>query len=328
MVTGMEAHGHGAGNATDPKTLGKHLLQRLRDDDVGGLAAEIAYRFLFAVFPFGLFVAALGAFVATALGIGNPAQAIVDGMGDNLPPSLAQAIQPELERLLDTARPGLLTIGAIGALIAATGGTNALVKGIHRAHDIPERRPFVLRYAVAVGLTAVIAIGIIGSFVTLVGGAMVTEDLAGRVGVGEEALVIMRALAIPAVIVGLGAAVALVYRYGPTIVVPWRWILAGAAVFTVAWVGATLGLAWYVGNIADYGATYGSLGGVIVLMLWFYLSAILLVTGAEVTAVLATHLSPEEIHQRGEDVEAAEAVDDFSDKVKRRIDSMRTGERS
>jgi membrane protein len=323
----MDTHGL-RDDAADGTAFGKRLFRRMREDDVAGLSAEIAYRFLFAVFPFGLFVAAFGAFAATWLGIGNPAEALVDGLGDNLPPSLAQALQPELERLLDSARPGLLVVGASAALVAATGGTNALVKGIHRAHDIPERRPFLLRYAVAAGLTVVVAIGVIGAFVTIVGGAMLTEDLAGQLGVGAQAFVVMRVLAVPVVIVGLGAAVALVYRYGPTLVIPWRWIVVGAAVFTIGWVGATFGLAWYVGNIADYGATYGSLGAVIVLMLWFYLTAGLLLAGAEVTAILATERSPEEIHRRGEDVDAAAAVTRVQDGVQRGVDSVTSGSRS
>jgi len=318
----METHGPAEDGPTDVTTLGKRLFRRLREDDVAGLSAEMAYRFLFAVFPLGLFAAALGAFAATALGMGNPAEALVDGLGDNLPPSLAQALQPELERLLDSARPGLLVAGALGALVAATGGTNALVKGIHRAHDIPEGRPFLLRYAVAAGLTVVVAIGVIGAFVTIVGGAMLTEDLAAQFGVGAQAFVVMRILAVPVVIVGLVAAVALVYRYAPTLVVPWRWILVGAAVFTAGWVGATLGLAWYVGNVADYGATYGSLGGLIGLMLWFYLTAGLLLIGAEVTAVLAADRSPDEIHRRGEDIDAAAAVTEVQDAVRRGVDGV------
>src|SRR5919112_430496 len=101
-----------------------HVVESAREDDIGGLAAEIAYRFLFAVFPFGLFVAALSSFVAGVLHVDNPAGTILAGLGDNLPPSIAESVRPELERLLTNARPDLLSVGAIGALFAATGGTN------------------------------------------------------------------------------------------------------------------------------------------------------------------------------------------------------------
>jgi membrane protein len=204
----------------EPTSFPRRLLASIQRDDVMGVSAEIAYRFLFALFPFGLFVAALGAFAAQWLGIGNPAQEIVDGLGDNLPPSIAESLRPELERLLDSARPGLLSVGALGALWAATGGTNALVKGIHRAYDAPERRPFVLRYVVAIGLTLIAALGILGSFVTIVGGAVATEEVASGLGLGEVAWSAIQILRWPVVALVLVGAVAILYRYGPSLVVP------------------------------------------------------------------------------------------------------------
>jgi membrane protein len=291
----------------EPTSFPRRLLASIQRDDVMGVSAEIAYRFLFALFPFGLFVAALGAFAAQWLGIGNPAQEIVDGLGDNLPPSIAES---------------LLSVGALGALWAATGGTNALVKGIHRAYDAPERRPFVLRYVVAIGLTLIAALGILGSFVTIVGGAVATEEVASGLGLGEVAWSAIQILRWPVVALVLVGAVAILYRYGPSLVVPWRWILAGAVLFSVGWLVATAGLAWYVGNVADYGATYGSLSAVIVLMLWFYLSAMLLLIGAEVTAALARERSPEEIHWRGEELEAAASVERTTDGVRRSAGSL------
>lgn len=312
-------HDVGHHRPSEPVGLPRRLLASVQRDDVLGLAAEIAYRFLFALFPFGLFVAALGSFVAGWLGMDNPAEEIVQGLGDNLPPTIAESLRPELERLLDSARPGLLSIGALGALWAATGGTNALVKGIHRAYDVPERRPFLLRYVVAIGLTLLAAVGILGSFVTIVGGAVATEELASGLGLGSEAWTLIQLLRWPVVGLALTAAVAILYRYGPSLVVPWRWILVGASAFTLGWLAATAGLAWYVGNIADYGATYGSLSAVIVLMTWFYLTAALLLLGAELTAALAHARSPESIHWRGEEQAVAERVGEATERVRRDV---------
>jgi membrane protein len=305
-----------------PTRLGRQLIQRVRDDDVLGLAAEIAYRFLFAVFPFGLFVAALGAFIAGWLHVGNPADELVAGLSDNLPPTVADALRPELERLLSSARGDLLWVGAIGALWAATGGTNAVVKGIHRAYDVPEARPFLLRYTVAVGLTLLAAAGVIVSFVTIVGGAVLTTEAAERVGLGAEAFTLIQLARWPVVFLALTAAVSILYRYAPRIVVPWRWILAGAAVFTLGWLAATAALGYYVEHIAAYGATYGSLGGVIVLMLWFYVTAALLLVGAQLTATLTRGLTPDQIRYRGEEAAASEAVDEATDRMRRNLGAI------
>ena len=98
---------------------------------------------------------------------------------------------------------------------------------------------------------------------------------------------------------------------------PWRWILAGAAAFTIGWIVATGALGFYAANVANYGATYGSLGAVIVLMLWFYLTSAMLLIGAELTAALARELSPDEIRRRGEEQEAAATIDGAVDGAKR-----------
>lgn len=294
----------------------ERLIRSVKEDDPSGLSAEIAYRFLFAVFPFGLFVAALGSFAPTYLGVDNPADEIIRGLGDNLPPSIADAIRPELQHLLSSARPDLVSIGAIAALWAATGGTNALVKGMHRAYDVAEIRPFLLRYVVAIGLTLLGAIGVILSFVTIIGGAILTEQIAARLGLGSMSSTILWILRWPAVFIVLTLAVSFLYRYGPSVVVPWRWIVAGASLFAAGWLVATAALGFYVGNVADYGATYGSLGAVIVLMLWFYVTAALMIFGAEVTAALAHELTPHAIQRRGEEERLAEAVGHATDEVK------------
>jgi len=291
----------------------------MREHDVSGLSAEMAYRFLFALFPFGLFVAALGGVVAGWLGVDNPAGQIIGGLGDNLPPAIAEQLQPELERLFATASNGLLWTGALLALWAATGGTNALVKGIHRAYDVPEQRPFVLRYAIAIGLTLLAAVGVIGSFVTIVGGAMITQEIADRFGLGAQAFAMVQLLRWPAVFAVLTIAVAILYRYAPSIVIPWRWIIAGAAFFTIGWLIATAALGWYAGNVADYGATYGSLGAVIVLMLWFFVTSALLLVGAEITAALARERSPDQIRMRGEERALTEKVDETAEGATERV---------
>jgi membrane protein len=288
--------------------IGRRLVDGIREHDVSGLAAEIAYRFLFAVFPFGLFVAALSGVAAGVLRIDDPSGKIIAGLGDNLPPSIAEAIQPELERLFASASNTVLWFGALAALWAATGGTNALVKGIHRAYGVPEQRPFLLRYAVAVGLTLLAAAGVIASFVTIVGGALITQELAEQFGLQAQAFTVLQLLRWPAVFVALTLAVAILYRYAPSIVIPWRWILIGAAAFTLGWLAATVALGWYAGNVADYGATYGSLGAVIVLMLWFYITSALLLVGAELTAALARERTPDQIRMRGEEQQMAASL--------------------
>ena len=191
---------------------------------------------------------------------------------------------------------------------------------MHRAFDVKEARPFAMRYLVAVGLTLVLAVVIVGSFVTIVGGAMLVQQAVANLGLGELATTLLWWLRWPALFLALTGAVAILYRYGPSVAVPWRWVLAGAAVFALGWLVATGLLGFYVGHIADYGATYGSLGAVIVLMTWFYVTAALLMIGAEIAASLARELTPDAIRRRGEEEAVARAVDGAANELREGVE--------
>lgn len=294
---------------SDAGRVGARFVRGLREHDLSGLGAEMAYRFLFALFPFAIFVVALAAFVAGAAHIADPAQRLAASLGDYLPGPLAAVVRPEVDRIMSSPRAILFSIGAIVALWSATGGTNALVKGMHRAYDVPEYRPLLIRYVVAVGLTLMAALGVLASLIVIIGGALATQQVATALGLADGAMLVLGIVRWPVVFVVLTAAVSVLYRYAPNVVVPWRWILVGAMAFTLAWLVATAGFALYVANIANYGATYGSLGGVIVLMLWLYLTAVLLLIGAELTAALARELTPHAIRRRRSEEEAARAVE-------------------
>src|SRR5689334_7799252 len=168
--------------------IGKRFISELGRDDEAGLAAELAYRFLFAIFPFGIFVAALTAFVANAMGFADPTGKIMGAIGDNLPPDVANSIRPQLEAVLGSTKPGLLTIGALGALWAVTGGMQALMKALNRAWEVEETRGFIPKYAISIGLTILGSIGIIGAFVTIVGASLLTQQVVAQLGLDQAAI--------------------------------------------------------------------------------------------------------------------------------------------
>jgi membrane protein len=278
--------------------VAKRFIAEFQRDDVAGLAAELAYRLLFAIFPFGIFVAALTAFVATAVGIDDPTGKIIGAVGDNLPRDLAAGIRPQLEAVIGTQRPGLLTLGAVAALWAATGGMNALIKAMNRAWEVEETRPLIPRYAVAIGLTVLASVGLIGSFVSIVGVSLLSREVITRLGLDATAVDIVGLLRWPAVFALLSLAVAILYRYAPNFRAPWRWCLAGGALFAVAWLVATGLFALYVANFANYANTYGALGGVIVLMLWLYLSGMVVIAAAALVAAALKELHPTVVQEK------------------------------
>src|SRR5205814_1441798 len=236
------------GMRDDAVRVGKRFLGDFQRDDIGGLAAELAYRFLFAIFPFGIFVAALTAFVAGALGFSDPTGQIMGSLGDNLPADLASGVRTQLETVIGATRPGLLTVGAVTSLWAATGGTNALIKAMNRAWEVEETRPLIPRYALAIRLTLLASVGLIVSFVTIVGASLLTTEIVTRLALDQKVVDAISLARWPAVFALLSVAVGVLYHWAPNFCAPWRWCIAGGALFSVAWLVATGLFALYVAN--------------------------------------------------------------------------------
>lgn len=265
--------------------------QRIGRHDVPGLSAELAYRFFLALFPFVIFLAALGAFVARALGIADPSGEILRSFGAALPAEVATLVGDELRRIVERQDAGLLSFGALAALWIATGGTNAIFKALNRAYELRETRPFWRVYAMAIGLTLGGGTLIVIVFIALLGAQVAGADIAARLGLEllwRALLPVRWALAV--LVLTLGTAT--LYRLGTAVRPPWRAALPGGLLFAVAWLGFTFLFAWYVDTVADYGATYGALAGVAGLLAWLYVSAFVLLLGAELTASLFEPTEP------------------------------------
>ena len=291
----------------------RRYVRRCLDDDLTGLAAELAFRFLLALFPFGVFVASVGALVAGHAGPGNPTDALARTLLGTLPGGLTGPIATQLHDLAMRARPDLLSIGAIGTIYAAGGGLNALMDAMNRAYEVRETRPLLARIAVAVILTVLAGTGVVVAFVALLSGTWIIQQVAGQLGLGAVASALLVLLRWPAMFALLSAAAALVFRLAPNVHTPWRWTLVGGVAFAVGWMAMTAAFAFYVGH-ASYGATYGPVAGSVVVMLWFYLTAIVLVAAAELVALLAIEREPELLRTRRAETapesEARAAVDD------------------
>lgn len=275
-------------------------------DDVLGLSAELAYRFFLALFPFTIFITALGGFIAAELPIDNPAQRAVELLGNLLPPEAASLVESELRRIIDSQSAGLLSLGAILALFFATGGMNAIIKAMNRAYRVPEARPVWKRYLVALALTMVAGTGIVAAFVLFVPLRMLGPALARTLGAGELAGPITNTVAALGAFVLLIAAVSIVYRVAPNIRLPLRAVLPGAVLFAVTWLVATFGFGFYVSNFGNYANTYGALAGVAVMLIWFYVSALMLLVAAEVNEVMHEMADPADVQSRRREAERGE----------------------
>ena len=283
----------------------KRVVQATLDDEVPDLAAGLAYRFLFAIFPFAIFLAALAGFAAQLAGLQDPSGQLMGAVTDNLPPDIAAQVRPQLDAVLGNTKPGLLSIGAVLALWAAMGGIGAVMKAMNSAYDVEETRGFVPRTLRAALLTVLGALGILIAFVTVVGGSLLTQQAVRTFGIPDAAWSAASLLRFPVVLLLVAVAVAILYRYGPNVAVSARYTFVGGLAFAVLWLVATVVFGIYVANFANYSNTYGALGGAVVLMLWFYITALLLLVGAELTAQLAKEREPHKITARKQEISDA-----------------------
>lgn len=264
----------------------KAFMRELKDDDVPGLAAELAYRFFLALFPFLLFLAALGGLLARAAGVENPAQQFLDTFGDALPADAASVVRTQVSEVVDGSNGGLLSVSILGAVWAASSGVGSLMKAINRAYDIPESRPFWKKTAISVGLTIVGGLAILLAITATVVGQVAISRVADEARMGRAVELGMQVARWPLALLVMLSAIGIVYWAAPNTKLPFKWVTPGAMAFAVAWVAVTVGFALYVANFSSYNATYGALGGVVVLMLWFYLTSLVMLAGAELNAML------------------------------------------
>lgn len=264
------------------------------DDDLGGLAAELAYRFFLALFPFLIFVAALSGFITHLFDIQNPTDRIINTIGDTLPSDVTSVLRSQLEGVISSRNLALLSVGIIATLWAASSAVGSLIKAMNRAYGVRETRPRWERYLLAIGLTMFAGAFLMSSFVVLVVGQAAGTKIADRIGSGGVAGAVIPFIHWPLSLLLVFLAVGFLYRVAPSTRLSVKRILPGAATFTAVWFIATYVFGLYVAHFASYNSTYGTLGGVAILMVWFYLTSFILLLGVELNALLeqrATHVA-------------------------------------
>jgi membrane protein len=271
------------------------------DDGCPGLAAQLAFYFLLAVFPALLFFVALLAYLPV-----EPAlQDTIRRLDPFLPSQVLHIVRDELDQVLTGGSARLLTFGIAGAIWSSSSAMTAIIVALNRAYDIDEGRPWWKTRLIGVSLTIALAVFTVIAFAVVVGGSDLAEWLAAKAGLGTTFGSIWQIVQWPLAFGIVVLAVDIVYYFAPNARTAWSWVTPGSLVATVLWLLVSFGFRVYVQNFADYSAVYGAIGGVIVLMLWFYLSGFALLVGAELNAEInkAAHTqpAPKETHSPGRD---------------------------
>jgi membrane protein len=285
----------------------KATVQEFLRDDVPGLAAQLAFYLILALFPFILvLVTLMGTFGSKEFA------SIVLGYFQQVMPEEAYKLIKTYTGNVISGRaeaPYLFSFGIVFTIWSASGAFAALINALNRAYDVQETRPFWKVRGIAIlmtlGLSALILVGVL----LLVVGEPIGRTLANVFGLGEIFELVWNIARWPVALFFMVFTVALLYYFAPDANQPFRWITPGGLIGVLLWVLASVAFSFYVNNFGSYNKTYGSIGVVIILLLYLYISSLTILFGAELNSVLAK--MKEEIS--GEQVIEGKPVDEKSD---------------
>jgi membrane protein len=247
----------------------------------------LAYYFFLALFPALLFITAIISFIPVA----GLLDAITGMLARVAPSEVLSIVQDQVLKIAHEKNGGLLTIGMLGTIWSTSSGVTAIIDTLNQAYDIQESRPWWKVRLLALGLTLGLALFIVVSFALVLVGPTLAEKVAVWLHMGPAFEWTWKILQWPIVFGLVTFAIAMIYYYAPDAEQEWIWITPGSILATLLWLLISLGFKFYVVHFTSYNATYGAIGGVIVLMLWFYVSALAVLMGAELNAEIE-HASP------------------------------------
>lgn len=260
----------------------KNVYNRFRDDDVPALGAQLTYYLILSFFPFLIFLLSLLSFTQLS------ADSMLADFIRVLPAETGESISGILNEVSANSSGALLSIGMIATLWSASNGVNAIMKGLNKAYDIEESRPFWKVRGISLLATIVFAVVILLTMLLLIFGKGLGEYLFQFLNYPEGFLTIWSILKYVISIAAMIGVFILLYWIVPCRKHRFREVVPGALFSTFGWIATSLVFQFYINNFGNYTKTYGSLGGIIVLLIWLYISSILIMLGGEINAAMAS----------------------------------------
>lgn len=262
----------------------KKLLHRMKEDSVTAMGAQLAYYLILSIFPFLIFFLNLLSYTPIAR------DDVLHSIIVILPSDTQRLITELLSETISKSSDTLLSIGAITGIWAASRGIMSLIKSLNKAYGVEEKRSYIELRGVAILFTLALLVLLLIVLSTLVFGEILGNMLFDYIGLTEKFIVIWQYLRI---IISLGFMIltfTLLYKFSPSIrnnnKIKFRHTLPGAIFTSIGWIIISVLFSYYVNNFANYGKTYGSLGGIIILLIWLYISSIIIITGGEINATI------------------------------------------
>jgi membrane protein len=264
--------------------LGRDVFEEMIANNVFGRAAELAFYFLFALFPLLLIMMTLFGLFASHRG--ELRYELLSDFADVLPPAAFQLLGRVASELAEHASGGKLTFGMVSALWCVSGGVTSMISSLNMAHRVRETRSWIRVRAIALGLSLLLSILLLAAlFIELVGSHFVRwlgTGLRGHPGI----VLAWKAIQWPAAIFFVTIACALIYHCGPNLKERrrWHWLTPGSAFGALIWLAASFAFRTYLHFFNNYSATYGSLGAVMILLAWLYVAGLAYLIGGQINA--------------------------------------------
>jgi membrane protein len=263
----------------------RKTMREFGDDQCTDLAAALTYYSVLAIFPAAIALVSLLGVIGQAQSSVNTVLQVLQPL---VSPSTLSTIRPSLEQIAQSQGAGLgLVIGILGALWSASGYVSAFGRAMNRIYEIEEGRPFwkLRPVMLLVTLVAILLVALI--LVMLIVSGPLATSIGNQIGLGSQALLVWNIAKWPILLAIVVLVVAMLYYATPNVKQPkFRWMSVGAGVAIVIWVLASVAFAFYVASFGSYNKTYGALAGVVVLLLWIWLTNVALLFGAEIDSEL------------------------------------------
>ena len=267
------------------RELARRVWLDVYEGDLLTRAAALSYYFLLALFPLLLFLTAmLGHFAESGTELRRN---MLDYMASVAPRTATQLVRTTVEEITEGAGGGKLSFGLLAALFFASFGMGAVGDTLNTAYGVKESRPWWRVRLISLGLTAALAALIISALALVLYGGEIGEGLADRFDLGGAFVAAWGVIQWPIVLAFVLFAYALIYYYAPDLRHQrWYWITPGSLAGVTLWLLVSFGFRLYLRYFDRYSVTYGSLGAVIILLLWFYLTGAAILVGGKVNAVI------------------------------------------
>jgi membrane protein len=284
------------------KELGKRVWRQMNEDDIWGRAAQLSYYFLLALFPLLIFLTSvIGIVMGSGTGIRH---SLFNYLSQVMPPSAFKLVDDTMYEVSQSSGGGKISFGILAALWAASNGMGAISDSLNAAYNVQESRPWWRARLVTIGLTVAIALLTMTTLVLILYGGTIAEKVAASYGFGDLFTMFWKILQWPIVFFFILLSFSLIYFFAPDLKdQDWKWVTPGSMIGVGLWLVVSFLFRLYLGFFDSYSATYGSLGAVIILMLWFYLTGLAILIGGEINSEIenaAAEKGAPDAKERGE----------------------------